>query len=66
MEPEILPFFQDAVKSGIFPNDGGGERAAKNDLEFYSLSGALKGENLKVEDFWYLAPLKAALAKVGN
>jgi len=66
MEPEILPFFQDAVKSGIFPTDGGGERAARNDLEFYSLSGALKGENLKVEDFWYLAPLKAALAKVGN
>jgi NitT/TauT family transport system substrate-binding protein len=66
MEPEILPFYQDAVKSGIFPNDGGGERAAKNDLEFYSLSGQLKGENLKVEDFWYLAPLKDALAKVGN
>ncbi|MBF8254500.1 MAG: NMT1 domain-containing protein, partial [Deltaproteobacteria bacterium] len=32
-------------------NDGGLENAAKNDLEFYSLSGALKGENLKVEDF---------------
>jgi len=66
MEPEILPFYQEAVRNGIFPNDGGGERAAKNDLEFYSLSGQLKGENLKVEDFWYLAPLKAALAKVGN
>jgi NitT/TauT family transport system substrate-binding protein len=66
MEPEILPFYQDAVKNGIFPNDGGGERAAKDDLEFYSLSGQLKGENLKVEDFWDLAPLKAALAKVGN
>jgi NitT/TauT family transport system substrate-binding protein len=66
MEPEIVPFYQDAVKNGIFPNDGGGERAARNDLEFYSLSGQLKGEGLKVEDFWYLAPLKAALAKVGN
>lgn len=64
MEEEILPFFQEAVKSGVFPNDGGGERAAKNDLEFYSLSGALKGENLKIDDFWYLAPLKAALANV--
>ncbi|MBI4736113.1 MAG: ABC transporter substrate-binding protein, partial [candidate division NC10 bacterium] len=66
LEAEILPFYQEAVKNGIFPNDGGGERAAKNDLEFYSLSGQLKGENLKVEDFWHLAPLKAALAKVGN
>jgi NitT/TauT family transport system substrate-binding protein len=64
MEEEILPFFQEAVQNGVFPNDGGAESAAKNDLEFYSLSGALKGENLKVEDFWHLAPLKAALANV--
>jgi ABC-type nitrate/sulfonate/bicarbonate transport system substrate-binding protein len=64
MEEEILPFFEEAVQNGVFPNDGGGETAAKNDLEFYSLSGALTGENLKVEDFWHFAPLKAALAKV--
>jgi NitT/TauT family transport system substrate-binding protein len=64
MEGEILPYFQEAVQNNVFPNDGGGESAAKNDLEFYSLSGALKGENLKVDDFWHLAPLKAALANV--
>jgi NitT/TauT family transport system substrate-binding protein len=64
MEDEILPFFQEAVQNGVFPNDGGAESAAKNDLEFYRLSGALKGENLKVEDFWHLAPLKAALANI--
>jgi NitT/TauT family transport system substrate-binding protein len=64
MEEEILPFFDEAVQNGVFPNDGGVESAAKNDLEFYSLSGALTGENLKVEDFWHFAPLKAALAKV--
>ena len=64
MEDEILPFYQEAVQNGVFPNDGGGENAAKNDLEFYGLSGALKGENLKVDDFWYLVPLKAALANV--
>jgi NitT/TauT family transport system substrate-binding protein len=64
MEDEILPFFQEAAQNGVFPDDGGGESAAKNDLEFYSLSGALKGENLKVEDFWHLTPLKAALANV--
>jgi NitT/TauT family transport system substrate-binding protein len=66
LEDEILPFYQEAVRNGIFPNDGGGERAARNDLEFFRLSGALKGENLKVEDFWHMGPLKAALAKVGN
>jgi NitT/TauT family transport system substrate-binding protein len=64
MEDEILPFFQEAVQNNVFPNDGGAESAPKNDLEFYSLSGALKGEGLKAEDFWYLAPLKAALANV--
>jgi NitT/TauT family transport system substrate-binding protein len=64
MEGEILPFFQEAVQNGVFPNDGGVESAPKNDLEFYRLSGALQGENLKVEDFWDLAPLKAALANL--
>jgi NitT/TauT family transport system substrate-binding protein len=64
MEGEILPFFQEAVQNGVFPNDGGLDGAVQNDLEFYSLSGALKGENLKAEDFWHLAPLKAALANV--
>jgi NitT/TauT family transport system substrate-binding protein len=64
MEDEILPFFQEAVQNNVFPNDGGAGSAPKNDLEFYSLSGALKGEGLKAEDFWYLAPLKAALANV--
>jgi len=64
LEGEILPYFEEGVKNGIFPNDGGGERAAKIDLEFFRLSGALKGENLKVEDFWHFGPLKAALEKV--
>lgn len=64
LEGEILPYFKEGVESGIFPADGGGESAAKNDLEFYHLSGALKDPNMKVDDFWDLAPLKAALAKV--
>jgi NitT/TauT family transport system substrate-binding protein len=64
LEAEILPYFREGVENGIFPNDGGGERAARNDLEFFHLSGALKGPNLKVGDFWTFEPLKAALAKV--
>lgn len=64
MEDEILPYFQEAVQNGVFPNDGGAENAAKNDLDFYSLSGALKGDNLKVDDFWYFGPLKTALPNV--
>jgi NitT/TauT family transport system substrate-binding protein len=64
LDGEMLPYFQEGVANGIFPNDGGGERAARIDLEFFRLAGALKGENLKVEDFWYFAPLKAALSVV--
>lgn len=64
LEAEILPYFKEGVESGIFPNDGGGENAARNDLEFFRLAGALKGENLKVGNFWTFAPLKAALAKL--
>jgi NitT/TauT family transport system substrate-binding protein len=64
LESEIVPYFKEGVANGIFPADGGGERAAKNDLDFFHLAGALKNANMKVEDFWDLAPLKAALAKV--
>jgi NitT/TauT family transport system substrate-binding protein len=66
MEAEILPFYQEGVQGGIFPNDGGGERAAKNDLEFFKLAGQIKVDTPKVEDFWDLKPLKAALSKVGG
>jgi len=66
MEEEVLPFYQDAVQGGIIPPDGGGERAAQNDLEFFALAGQLKGEGLKAADFWQLAPLKAALSRVGS
>lgn len=65
LEGEITPYFEEAVKNGIFSNNGGGEAAAKSDLDFYSLSGQLKGENLKVEDFWDMEPLKAAYGKMG-
>ena len=64
LDEEIPTYFKDGVANGIFPNDGGGESAAKNDLEFYALSGSIKKENPKIEDFWHLAPLKAALAKL--
>lgn len=67
LEAEIMPFYEEAAQGGIYPADGGGERAARNDLEFYRLAGQIKGDaDPKVEDFWHFGPLKAALAKVGN
>ena len=52
------------MKNGIFPNDGGAANAAQNDLDFFKLSGSIKGDNLKVGDFWFLEPVKAALGKL--
>jgi len=64
LDDDIPTYFKEGVAGGIFPNDGGGENAAKSDLEFYALSGSIKKENPKIEDFWHLAPLKAALSKL--
>jgi NitT/TauT family transport system substrate-binding protein len=66
LEADISPYFEEAVKNEIIANDGGLALGPKNDLEFYKLSGALKGDNLKAEDFWDLGPLQAALAKLGK
>ncbi len=68
LEKEILPYYELGAKGGMFPKDGGGAAAAKSDFEFYSVAGQIQGDpaSLKVEDFWYLAPLDAALKKVGN
>ncbi len=59
LEPEILPFYELAVKGHMFPEDGGGARAAKQDFDFYGVSGQIQGDpaSLKVEDFWYLKPI---------
>ncbi len=55
-------FYKDAVAGGLYDADGGGRKAAKADMEWYSAAGQLKGDpaSLKIEDFWYLAPLDAA------
>jgi len=66
MEAEVLPFYQEGVQGGIFPADGGGERAAANDLEFFALAGQIKGDGVKAADFWHFGPLKAALARLGS
>ncbi|MGI9426812.1 MAG: ABC transporter substrate-binding protein [Hyphomicrobiaceae bacterium] len=65
---EILPSFAQGVEINLYPQNGGGASAVKQDFEFYSTSGTLKGDpsTFKVEDFWYFAPLERALAKVGK
>jgi hypothetical protein len=66
MEGEVLPYYQDGVQAGIFPGDGGGERAAANDVEFFALAGQIKGDGVKPGDLWHFGPLKAALGRLGS
>jgi len=64
---EVDKFYKDA-KEGALYDPNGGLNAAKVDFEFYVNAGQMTGpvESLKVEDFWYLAPLEAAIAKLGK
>jgi NitT/TauT family transport system substrate-binding protein len=66
LEGELLPYYEQAAEEGLFTDDCGGEAAAKEDFEFYSEAGQLKGDpaELKVEDFWSLEPLESALSAV--
>jgi NitT/TauT family transport system substrate-binding protein len=63
---EVDPYFKEAVEGGQFDPEGG-LNSAKADFEFYVKAGQMEGpaDSLKVEDYWYLEPLKAALKKVG-
>jgi len=55
-------FFADAVAGGLYDPNGGGVKAAKADLEWYSKAGQLEGDadSLDPNDFWYFAPLDKA------
>lgn len=66
MIADIEPYFEEAA--AVLPLNGGGEDAARDDFDFYTISGALEGkpEDLKVEDFWDLTALNAVLEKIGN
>ncbi len=62
---ELDGFYTDAVAGGLYDPNGGGRNAAKADMEWYSKAGQLDGDpsTLNIEDFWYLAPLDAAMKK---
>ena len=56
---ELDGFYTEAVAGGLYDVDGGGEKAAKADMEWYSKAGQLEGDlaSLDINDFWYLKPL---------
>ncbi|NCV19118.1 MAG: ABC transporter substrate-binding protein [Rhodobacterales bacterium] len=59
---ELDGFYADAVEGGLYDAAGGGRKAAKADMEWYSAAGQLEGSasDLNIEDFWYLKPLDKA------
>jgi NitT/TauT family transport system substrate-binding protein len=65
---EVDAYYKEAVEGGLYDPNGGGPEAAKADFAFYVDAGQMNGpaSSLKVPDYWYLAPLDAAKAKLGN
>lgn len=55
-------FYAEAVAGGLYDPNGGGMKAAKADLEWYSKAGQLQGTpaSLDPNDFWYFEPLNKA------
>ena len=66
-DAEIAAYYEETAKAGALPLNGGIDAAA-DDFGFFSLAGQIEGDpaTLKVEDFWDLAPLDRALAKLGK
>jgi len=65
---EVVGFYTEGAKENLFDKDGGGAAAAKADFEFYTEAGQLEGKasDLKVEDYWDLAPLENAKKALGG
>jgi len=66
LEKQLLPYYEQAAEEGLFTQDCGGRAAAQEDFEFYNAAGQLKGDpaDLRVEDFWSLDQLEAAVSSV--
>lgn len=59
---KVTSFYTTSTKEGIYAPGGGSADVARSDFEFYVEAGQMQGPaaSLKVEDFWYLAPLERA------
>jgi NitT/TauT family transport system substrate-binding protein len=64
----ITKFYTMATKEGVFAPGGGSTEIAVSDFEFYTEAGQMQGpaKDIKVEDFWYLAPLERARKALGS
>jgi NitT/TauT family transport system substrate-binding protein len=63
----LADYYVEAIEAGVYSCDGGTVEAAETDISVLAQAGQLQGspEDLKVENFWYFAPLEAAKEKLG-
>lgn len=65
---EITEYYKETSAAGSLALNGGGADAAADDFAFFSLAGQVEGDpaSLKVADFWDVAALDRAVAKLGK
>ncbi len=65
---EMVPAFTQGVSIDLYPDNGGSAESVEEDFVFFTTSGSMDGDakDLKVEDYWYLAPVEAAVEKLGK
>ncbi|WP_192183029.1 ABC transporter substrate-binding protein [Mesorhizobium amorphae] len=67
-DAEISEYYKESATAGSLVLNGGGAEAAADDFGFFSLAGQIEGDpaSLKVEDFWDVAAIDRAVAKLGK
>ncbi|RWE32155.1 ABC transporter substrate-binding protein [Mesorhizobium sp.] len=67
-DAEIADYYKETAGAGSLVLNGGGAEAAADDFAFFSLAGQIEGDpaSLKVEDFWDVAAIDRAVAKLGK
>jgi NitT/TauT family transport system substrate-binding protein len=65
---EVVPFYTEAIKEGVYAPLENPEEVAKVDFLFYTEAGMMTGpaDGLKVEEYWDLGPLNAARKALGG
>ncbi len=67
-DAEITEYYKETAAAGSLAPSGGGADAAADDFAFFTLAGQIEGDpaSLKVEDFWDVAAIDRAVAKLGK
>lgn len=65
---EVVPFYTEATKEGVYAPLENPQDVAKVDFLFYTEAGMMAGpaDGLKVEEYWDLGPLDAAKKALGG